>query len=37
MVPLLFNRPLSEQYHRLAECDPRNFDVFDFTLNGTAR
>lgn len=34
MVPLIFNRPLSDQYTRLAQCDPRNYDVFDFTING---
>ena len=37
MVPFIFNRTLSERYHRLAQCDPRNFDLFDFTINGTAR
>lgn len=35
MVPFIFNRPLTPHYHRLAQCDPRNFDVFDFTINGT--
>jgi phosphonoacetate hydrolase len=37
MVPFIFNRRLSEQYHRLAQCDPRTFDIFDFTINGAAR
>lgn len=35
MVPFIFNRPLTGPYHRQAQCDPRNFDVFDFTINGT--
>lgn len=35
MVPLIFNRPLNDRYRRLAQCDPRNFDVFDFAINGT--
>jgi phosphonoacetate hydrolase len=37
MVPFLFNRPLSGEYHAKAQCDPRNFDLFDFTINGTNR
>jgi phosphonoacetate hydrolase len=37
MVPLIFNRPLSESYDRKAQCDPRNFDIFDFTINGSHR
>jgi phosphonoacetate hydrolase len=37
MVPMIFNRPLTDHYHRLAQCDPRNFDIFDFTINGTRR
>ncbi len=37
MVPMIFNRPLSERHHRLAQCDPRNYDIFDFTLNGAGR
>jgi phosphonoacetate hydrolase len=35
MVPLMFNRRLSRAYHAMAQCDPRNYDVFDFTINGT--
>ncbi len=35
MVPMIFNRPLNAAYRRKAQCDPRNFDIFDFTLNGT--
>lgn len=34
MVPLLVSEPLTEEYHRKAAGDPRNFDVFDFALNG---
>lgn len=34
MVPLLLSRPLSPSYERLAAMDPRNFDIFDFVLNG---
>lgn len=36
MVPLIMNKPLSVKYARLAQCDPRNYDVFDFTINGGA-
>ncbi|MAE63044.1 MAG: phosphonoacetate hydrolase [Phycisphaeraceae bacterium] len=36
MVPLLLSEPLNDAYRRKAECDPRNFDVFDFTCNGGA-
>ena len=35
MVPFVFSRPLSAEYRAKALGDPRNFDVFDFTLNGT--
>jgi phosphonoacetate hydrolase len=35
MVPLLISHPLNEAYKRKAMGDPRNFDVFDFTINGT--
>lgn len=34
MVPLLLSEPLSPTYYRKAQSDPRNFDVFDFTING---
>jgi phosphonoacetate hydrolase len=34
MVPLLISEPLSAHYRRRAEGDPRNFDLFDFALNG---
>jgi phosphonoacetate hydrolase len=35
MVPLLISEPLTPEYEAKAAADPRNFDVFDFTLNGT--
>ncbi len=35
MVPLLLSEPLNALYARYAAADPRNFDVFDFTVNGT--
>ena len=35
MVPLLLSKPLTPEYARKAAADPRNFDVFDFALNGT--
>lgn len=35
IVPLIFSRPLSPDYAALAAGDPRNFDIFEFTLNGT--
>jgi len=34
MVPFLFSHPLKPAYAAGAGADPRNFDVFDFTLNG---
>ncbi|HAV63857.1 MAG TPA: phosphonoacetate hydrolase, partial [Verrucomicrobiales bacterium] len=34
MVPLVFSRPLKDAHARRAEGDPRNFDIFDFALNG---
>lgn len=34
MVPLLISEPLTEKHHRIAAGDPRNFDVFDFVING---
>ena len=37
MVPLVLSGPLTEDYARKAAADPRNFDVFDFTVNGIAR
>ena len=35
MVPMLISHPLSEEYKIKAAGDPRNFDIFDFTINGT--
>src|SRR5260221_2787243 len=35
MVPLIISEPLNPEYSARAAADPRNFDVFDFTLNGT--
>ncbi|MRG48988.1 phosphonoacetate hydrolase [Chitinophaga sp. SYP-B3965] len=35
MVPLLISHPLTAAYKSKALGDPRNFDVFDFTVNGT--
>jgi phosphonoacetate hydrolase len=34
MVPLIFSHPLKADYAARAMADPRNFDVFDFTVNG---
>ena len=34
MVPLLFSHPLRPEYAARVAGDPRNFDVFDFTVNG---
>ena len=35
MVPLLFSAPLKPAYAGRALADVRNFDIFDFTVNGT--
>jgi len=35
MVPIVISHPLNDLYMRKAMGDPRNFDIFDFTLNGT--
>lgn len=37
MVPLIVSRPLSPEYDRRAKGDPRNFEVFDYTINGCGR
>ncbi|RFM33324.1 phosphonoacetate hydrolase [Chitinophaga silvisoli] len=37
MVPLLISHPLNAIYMRKAAGDARNFDVFDFTINGTGQ
>lgn len=34
MVPFLISEPLSPDYVRRAQGDLRNFDIFDFTING---
>ena len=34
MVPLLLSGALNPTYERLAAADPRNFDIFDYTING---
>ncbi len=34
MVPLLLSNPLRPAYERMAAMDPRNYDIFDFALNG---
>jgi phosphonoacetate hydrolase len=36
MVPLLLSQPLTPAYAAKAKADPRNFDIFDFTCNGTS-
>jgi phosphonoacetate hydrolase len=35
MVPLLISSSLNREYAARAAADPRNFDIFDFVLNGT--
>jgi phosphonoacetate hydrolase len=35
MVPMIISHPLSAEYRIKASGDPRNFDIFDFTINGT--
>ena len=35
MVPFLLSEPLRPDYARRASADLRNFDIFDFTCNGT--
>ncbi len=35
MVPLVISHPLNKIYKLKAAGDPRNFDVFDFIINGT--
>lgn len=35
MVPMIISDPLNPAYLRKASGDPRNFDIFDFTINGT--
>jgi len=36
-VPFILSRPLTSEYQHLADTRPlRNFDIFDFALNGVA-
>lgn len=35
MVPMIISHPLNDKYKMKAAGDPRNFDIFDFTVNGT--
>jgi phosphonoacetate hydrolase len=35
MVPMVISHPLNAIYKLKAQGDPRNFDIFDFTVNGT--
>ena len=35
MVPFVLSEPLSPAYRSRAQGDPRNFDIFEFTVNGT--
>jgi phosphonoacetate hydrolase len=35
MVPMVISHPLNDAYKMKAARDPRNFDIFDFTVNGT--
>jgi phosphonoacetate hydrolase len=35
MVPFIFSHPLKPEYAVKASGDPRNFDIFDFAINGT--
>jgi phosphonoacetate hydrolase len=36
MVPLIFSHPLNSEYREKILCDPRNFHLFDYLLNGLA-
>lgn len=35
MVPMIISHSLNKAYRMKAAGDPRNFDIFDFTVNGT--
>jgi len=35
MVPMVISHPLNAVYKMKAQGDPRNFDIFDFAINGT--
>ncbi len=34
MVPMILSEPLNKAHSVKASCDPRNFDIFDYTCNG---
>jgi len=34
MVPMIISHPLNKKYYKKSQCDPRNFDIFDFACNG---
>jgi phosphonoacetate hydrolase len=36
MVPMVISHPLNTAYKMKSSADPRNFDIFDFTINGTS-
>jgi phosphonoacetate hydrolase len=36
MVPFILSRTLNTEYALKAQADPRNFDIFEFVLNGIA-
>jgi phosphonoacetate hydrolase len=36
MVPFILSERLNDSYSRRAAGDVRNFDIFDFTMNGTS-
>ena len=35
MVPMIISHPLNAEYKMKAIGDPRNFEIFEFTINGT--
>ena len=37
MVPMVISHPLNAVYKMKAQGDPRNFDIFDFAINGTVK
>jgi phosphonoacetate hydrolase len=37
MVPFIFSEPLNSEYTSRLRCDPRNFDLFDYLLNGVGQ
>lgn len=36
IVPFIFSAPLTPEYHARLQGDPRNFDLFDFLVNGVS-